>query len=152
RHVGAGKRIQHDVQVTAHPSRTATSRVRPLAVSSSASCEPTRMKIGRHDVAITNPDKVFFPERGITKGDVVRYYLDVADCALPHLRRRPFHMKRYPNGVDGDFFHQKRVPANHPPYVDDVHVSFPSGHSTVFAIVDNAAALAWVANLGCIEL
>ena len=61
-------------------------------------------------------------------------------------------MKRFPNGVDGDFFHQKRVPANHPEYVDEVFVQFPSGHSTVFAIVDNAAALAWVANLGCIEL
>ena len=72
--------------------------------------------------------------------------------ALPHLRRRPFHMKRFPNGVDADFFHQKRVPANHPDYVDEVFVQFPSGHSTVFAIVDNEAALAWVANLGCIEL
>jgi DNA ligase D-like protein (predicted polymerase) len=61
-------------------------------------------------------------------------------------------MKRFPNGVDGEFFHQKRVPANHPPFVDEVHVSFPSGHSTVFAIVDNTAALAWVANLGCVEL
>ena len=61
-------------------------------------------------------------------------------------------MKRFPNGVDADFFHQKRVPANHPEYVDEIFVQFPSGHSTVFAIVDNAAALAWVANLGCIEL
>ena len=93
-----------------------------------------------------------FPDRGLTKGDLVSYYLRVADQALPHLRRRPFHMVRYRNGVDGEFFHQKRVPANHPDYVDDVFVQFPSGHSTVFAIVDNAAALAWVANLGCIEL
>jgi DNA ligase D len=110
------------------------------------------MRIGRQDVPITNPDKVFFPEPGLTKGDLVAYYVGVADLALPHTRRRPFHMKRYPNGVDGEFFHQKRVPANHPDYVDDVFVRFPSGHSTVFAIVDNAAALAWVANLGCIEL
>ena len=110
------------------------------------------MRVGRHDVQITNPDKVFFPEPGLTKGDLVSYYLRVADQALPHLRRRPFHMVRYRNGVDGEFFHQKRVPANHPDYVDDVFVQFPSGHSTVFAIVDNAAALAWVANLGCIEL
>ena len=110
------------------------------------------MRIGRHEVPISNPDKVFFPERALTKGDVVRYYLDVAGCALPHVRRRPFHMKRYPNGVEGEFFHQKRVPANHPAYVDEVPVSFPSGHSTVFAVVDNPAALAWVANLGCIEL
>jgi len=110
------------------------------------------MRIGRYDVPMSNADKLFFPAPGLTKGDVVGYYLDVAECALPHLRRRPFHMKRYPNGVEGEFFHQKRVPANHPPYVDEVPVSFPSGHSTVFAVVDNAAALAWVANLGCIEL
>jgi len=110
------------------------------------------MRVGRHDVPVTNEDRIVFPERGLTKGDVVSYYVDVADHALPHLRRRPFHMVRYRNGVDGDFFHQKRVPANHPDYVDEVFVQFPSGHSTVFAIVDNAAALAWVANLGCIEL
>jgi bifunctional non-homologous end joining protein LigD len=110
------------------------------------------MRIGRYDVQVTNPDKIFFPERGLTKGELVSYYVGVAEHALPHLRRRPFHMKRFPNGVAGEFFHQKRVPANHPDYVDEVFVQFPSGHSTVFAIVDNAAALAWVANLGCIEL
>src|SRR5437764_1063919 len=109
------------------------------------------MKIGRHDVAVSNPDKVFFPEPGVTKGDLVQYYVDVADCALNHIRRRPFHMKRYPNGVEGDFFHQKRVPA-HPDFVGEQFVQFPSGHSTVFAVVDNPAALAWVINLGCIEL
>ncbi len=103
-------------------------------------------------VQVSNPDKMFFPERGLTKLDLVTYYADVADCALPHLRGRPFHMVRYPNGVDGDFFHQKRVPANHPEYVGEVFVQFPSGHSTVFAIVDNVEALTWVANLGCIEL
>jgi DNA primase len=102
------------------------------------------------DVPVTNPDKVFFPERGLTKGDLVAYYIGMADHVLPHLRRRPFHMKRFPNGVDGEFFHQKRVPAKHPAFVDEVFVQFPSGHSTVFAIVDNVAALAWVANLGCI--
>jgi bifunctional non-homologous end joining protein LigD len=102
-------------------------------------------------MAVSNPDKLFFPEVGLTKGDLVSYYLDVADCALPHLRKRPFHMVRYPNGVDGDFFHQKRVPS-HPDYVGEQFVQFPSGHSTVFAIVNNKAALGWVINLGCIEL
>ena len=110
------------------------------------------MRVGRRDVPFSNPDKVFFPELEATKGELVAYYLGVADLVLPHLRRRPFHMKRFPNGVDGDFFHQKRVPSSHPDYVDEVFVQFPSGHSTVFAIVDNAAALAWVVNLGCIEL
>src|SRR5438876_7743230 len=109
------------------------------------------MRVGRHEVNISNPDKLFFPERRLTKGDLVQYYLAVAPCALNHIRRRPFHMKRYPNGVDGDFFHQKRVPA-HPDFVGEQFVQFPSGHSTVFAVVDNAAALACVVNLGCIEL
>jgi DNA ligase D len=109
------------------------------------------VRVGRHEVTISNPDKLFFPERGLTKGDLVQYYLDLAPCALSHVRRRPFHMKRFPNGVDGDFFHQKRVPA-HPDFVGEQFVRFPSGHSTVFAVVDNAAALAWVINLGCIEL
>ena len=109
------------------------------------------MRVGRRYVQVSNPDKVFFPERGLKKDDLVGYYVDLADCVLPHLRRRPFHMKRYPNGVAGDFFHQKRVP-QHPDYVGEQFVRFPSGHSTVFAVVDNAAALAWVINLGCIEL
>ena len=109
------------------------------------------MQIDRHEVAVSNPDKIFFPGPGLTKGDLVQYYLDVADCALPHLRSRPFHMVRYPNGVEGDFFHQKRVPA-HPDFVGEQFVKFPSGHSTVFAVIDNRPALAWVINLGCIEL
>src|SRR5881227_1983404 len=74
------------------------------------------MRVRRHEVKISNPEKPFFPERGLTKADLVQYYVDVAPCALNHIRRRPFHMKRYPNGVEGDFFHQKRVPA-HPDYV-----------------------------------
>src|SRR5437763_13226751 len=109
------------------------------------------MRVGRHEVTISNPDKLFFPERGLTKGDLVRYYLEVAPCALNHARRRPFRSKRSPDGVAGDFFHQKRVPA-HPDYVGEQFVTVPSGHSTVFAVIDNAAALAWVINLGCIEL
>ena len=109
------------------------------------------MRVGRHEVKISNPEKLFFPERGLTKADLVQYYVDLAQCALNQIRRRPFHMKRYPNGVEGDYFHQKRVPA-HPDYVGEQFVRFPSGHSTIFAVIDNAAALAWVINLGCIEL
>ena len=110
------------------------------------------VRVDRYDVPVSNPAKVFFPASGLTKDDMVAYYVDLAPQILPQVRRRPFHMKRFPNGVDGEFFHQKRVPAKHPDYVDEVPVSFPSGHSTVFAVVDNAPALAWVANLGCIEL
>src|SRR5437763_14849318 len=109
------------------------------------------MRVRRHEVKISNPENPFCPERGLTKADLVQYYVDVAPCALHHIRRRPFHMVRHPNGVAADFFHQKRVP-KHPEYVGEQFVRFPSGHTTVFAVIDNAAALAWVINLGCIEL
>ena len=109
------------------------------------------MRVGRHEVRVSNPDKLFFPERGLTKDDLVRYYLDLADCVLGHVRQRPMHLLRWPNGVDGESFHQKRVPA-HPDYVGEVDIGFPSGRSANFAVVDNAAALAWVVNLGCVDL
>src|SRR3954464_9080838 len=102
-------------------------------------------------VQISNPDKLFFPEVGLTKGDLVAYYIDVAPCALHHIRRRPFHMKRYPHGVDGHFFHPSAGPPRRG-FVGEQFVQFPSDLSTVFAVVDNAAALAWVVSLGCIEL
>ena len=109
------------------------------------------MRVGRREVPFSNPDKVFFPERGLTKGDLARYYLDLADCVLPHVRRRPMHMLRWPNGVADESFHQKRVPP-HPDYVGEVDVGFPSGRRANFAVVDNPAALAWVLNLGCVDL
>src|SRR3954453_2417753 len=138
-----------DAVVVAASMATSTTTIRPTTFPISG--ETSTVIIGGHDVRISNPEKLFFPACGLTKGDLVQYYIDVAERALPHLRRRPFHMKRFPNAVDGDFFHQKRVPA-HPDFVGEQFVQFPSGHSTVFAVVDNAAALAWVINLGCIEL
>jgi DNA ligase D-like protein (predicted polymerase) len=110
------------------------------------------MRIGRRDVRLTNLDKAYFPERGLTKGDLVSYYVDVADCVLHHVRRRPMQMKRYPDGVDGFFFYQKRVPEPHPDWLDTVQIDFPSGRHAYFPVVADAAGLAWIANLGCIEL
>jgi DNA ligase D len=111
------------------------------------------MRIGRREVAVTNPDKVFFPKVGLTKGDLVRYYVDVAPHLLPHVRRRPMQMLRYPNGVEGEFFYQKRVPNPHPDWLDTVHIVFPgSGRTADFPVVDDAAGLAWIANLGCIDM
>jgi bifunctional non-homologous end joining protein LigD len=111
------------------------------------------MRIGRRDVALTNLDKVFFPAAGLTKGDLVRYYVDLAPCVLHHVGRRPFHMKRFPHGVEGDFFHQKRVPVPHPEWLETVHIVFPRhGRTADFPVVTDAAGLAWIANLGCIEL
>jgi bifunctional non-homologous end joining protein LigD len=111
------------------------------------------MRIGRRDVSVTNPEKVFFPRPGLTKRDLVAYYLDVAPLALNHVARRPMQMKRYPHGVDGEFFYQKRVPVPHPDWLETVHIVFPgSGRTADFPVVTDAASLAWIVNLGCIEL
>jgi bifunctional non-homologous end joining protein LigD len=104
------------------------------------------------DVRISNPDKVFFPQRGLTKGDLVAYYLDLAPQILHHVQRRPMQMLRYPDGVEGFSFYQKRIPPNHPDFVETVHVVFPSANEIDFAVVNNARALAWVVNLGCVDL
>jgi bifunctional non-homologous end joining protein LigD len=111
------------------------------------------VRVGRRDVQLTNLDKVFFPEPGLTKGDLVHYYLDLADCLLPHVRKRPMQMLRYPDGVDGFFFYQKRVPKQHPGWLETVHILFPgSGRTADFPVVTDAASLAWIVNLGCIDL
>jgi bifunctional non-homologous end joining protein LigD len=111
------------------------------------------MRIGRRDVALTNLDKVFFPRNGITKGDLISYYLDLAPHVLNHVERRPMQMKRYPNGVGGEFFYQKRVPVPHPDWLETVHVLFGrSGRTADFPVMTDAAGVAWIINLGCIEL
>jgi DNA ligase D-like protein (predicted polymerase) len=111
------------------------------------------MRIGRRDVTLTNLDKVFFPRPGVTKGDLVGYYLEVAPRVLHHVARRPMQMKRYPNGVEGEFFYQKRVPNPHPDWLETVRIVFPRhGRTADFPVVTNAAGLAWIVNLGCIEL
>ena len=112
-----------------------------------------RVRIGRRDVQLTNLDKIYFPGPGLTKGDLVRYYVSVADCVLPHVRRRPMQMLRYPDGVDGFSFYQKRVPNPHPDWLETVHIVFPgSGRTADFPVMTEPAGLAWIANLGCIDL
>jgi bifunctional non-homologous end joining protein LigD len=110
------------------------------------------VRVGTREVNLTNLDKVFFPGPGLPKGDLVAYYLDVADCVLNHVRRRPMQMKRYPDGVEGFFFYQKRVPEPHPDWLETVHIRFPSGRTADFPVVNDRAALVWIVNLGCIDL
>ena len=110
------------------------------------------MLVAGREVKLTNLDKVFFPARGITKGDLVQYYVDLAGPVLNHVQGRPMQMKRHPNGVEGDFFYQKRVPVPHPEWLETVDIRYPSGNQADFPVVRDAAGLAWIANLGCIEL
>jgi bifunctional non-homologous end joining protein LigD len=110
------------------------------------------LEVGGEEVAISNPSKVFFPEPELTKLDLVNYYLAVADGALRGVNDRPMALKRFVNGATGEAFFQKRAPASVPPYVRTVELSFPSGRTADEVVVSNAAALAWVINLGCIDL
>jgi bifunctional non-homologous end joining protein LigD len=110
------------------------------------------IEIADRAVSISNPDKVYFPRTGHTKLDLVRYYLAVADGALTGVRRRPMVLKRFVHGADGEAFFQKRAPANRPDWLDTVVLSFPSGRTAEEIVVDDAAGLAWVVNLGCIDL
>jgi DNA ligase D-like protein (predicted polymerase) len=103
-------------------------------------------------VAISNPDKVLFPGTGHTKLDLARYYLAVADGALRGAGGRPNVLVRHPNGVGGEFFFQKRAPSSRPPWIEIVSLSFPSGRTAEEIVPRDAAALAWMANLACLEL
>ena len=103
-------------------------------------------------VAISNPDKVLFPQAGYTKRDLVRYYLAVADGALRAAGNRPNVLVRYPNGIDGEFFFQKRAPQSRPSWIDVVSLHFPSGRTAEEVVPRDAAALCWMANLACLEL
>ena len=103
-------------------------------------------------VRVSNPEKVFFPERGETKLDLVQYYLAVAEGALRGVKTRPTVMKRYPNGATGEFFFQKRVPDSKPDWLETVTVTFPSGRVASELCPVDAAHIVWAVNLGCIDL
>jgi len=104
------------------------------------------------EIAVSNPGKILFPDAGYTKLDVARYYLAVSRGALRAAGGRPNVLVRYPNGVGGEFFYQKRAPASRPPWIDVVSLHFPSGRTAEEVVPRDAAALVWMANLACLEL
>ena len=110
------------------------------------------LDVAGREVTVSNPDKVYFPRTGHTKLDLVRYYLAVADGALLGVAERPMALKRFVNGAEGEFFFQKRAPEKRPEWVETVELRFPSGRSAHEIVVRDAAQLAWVVNLGCIDL
>jgi bifunctional non-homologous end joining protein LigD len=110
------------------------------------------LTIDGREVAISNPGKVLFPEAGYTKHDLVHYYLAVAEGALAGSGGRPNVLVRHPNGVGGEFFYQKRAPESRPEWIEVVTLKFPSGRTAEEVVPRDAAALAWMANLACLEL
>ena len=111
------------------------------------------LSIDGREVRISNPDKPYFSrDVKLSKLDVVRYYLAVASGAIAGIRDRPIVLKRFVDGADGEAFYQKRAPEHRPDWVRTVTLSFPSGRTAEEVVVDDAAGLAWVVNLGCLEL
>jgi DNA ligase D-like protein (predicted polymerase) len=111
------------------------------------------LTIAGREVRVTHPDKLYFSKHiKLTKLDLVRYYLSVAPGALAGIRDRPIVLKRFVDGAEGQAFYQKRAPANHPSWLRTVNLSFPSGRHAEEVVVDDQSGLAWVVNLGCIEL
>jgi bifunctional non-homologous end joining protein LigD len=123
-----------------------------LRVSMAGKTESEVLTVAGREVTISNPRKVLFPQAGHTKLDLVRYFLAVAAGALGGAGGRPNVLVRYPNGIDGEFFYQKRAPLSRPPWIEIVALKFPSGRSAEEVVPRDAAALAWMANLACLEL
>ncbi|MBI5947809.1 MAG: DNA polymerase domain-containing protein [Chloroflexi bacterium] len=113
---------------------------------------PVTLDLAGKTVTITNPAKVYFPGPGYTKLDLVNYYLAVADGALRGIRGRPMILKRYVNGVDAEPFFQKRAPEQRPEWIKTARIHFPSGRSADEVVCEDEADLAWVVNLGCVDL
>jgi bifunctional non-homologous end joining protein LigD len=114
--------------------------------------EHERLVVSGREIAVSNPRKVLFPKSGFTKLDLVRYYMAVADGALRGSGGRPHVLVRYPNGIAGEFFYQKRAPQSRPAWVEVVALRFPSGRTAEEVVPRDAATLAWMANLACLEL
>jgi len=129
------------------PGVTATTRI-PV------DAKDTAVKVGTRSVQVTNLPKIFWPRAKppITKGDLLRYYAEVASVLLPHLRDRAMVMKRYPNGVGKPFFFMKRIPTPHPDWVKTCRITHSSGNVIDFPMIQDLASLLWVINLGCVDL
>jgi bifunctional non-homologous end joining protein LigD len=110
------------------------------------------LEVAGREVAISNPGKVFFPRTGYTKLDLIRYYLAVSGGALGGVLDRPMALKRFVNGAESEAFFQKRAPEKRPDWVQTVELRFPSGRTADEVVVTDEAVLAWVVNLGCIDL
>lgn len=114
--------------------------------------KPEMIEVDGREVRVTNPDKVYFPAIGLTKLELVRYYLAVGEAALRGVRHRPTVLKRYVDGIDADPFFQKRAPASRPDWIETARVTYPSGRSADLVVPYSVADLAWMVNLGCVDL
>ncbi len=124
----------------------------PKALAIPRAGEEALLRAGARSVKLTNLAKPFWPALGLTKGDLLQYYADVAPVLVPHLEDRAMVMKRYPNGAGGEFFFMKRAPSPRPAWIRTCRIDHRSGNVIDFPVIDDLPALLWVVNLGCIDL
>jgi bifunctional non-homologous end joining protein LigD len=124
----------------------------PTSLTIPADQDNALMSVDGKEVRLTNLRKVFWPQLGLTKGDLIQYYADVAPVLLPHIRNRAMVMKRYPHGASGEFFFMKRAPSPRPPWIEICSIDHGSKGVIDFPMIQDRAALLWVINLGCIDL
>src|SRR5262249_44322350 len=126
-------------------------RTRVPAITIPRDTDEATIDIGGRTVKLTNLRKVFWPADRLTEADLLQYYADVAAALLPHVHDRAMVMKRYPNGISGEFFFMKRAPSARPPWIETCSIEHGSGNVIDFPIVQDLASLLWVVNLGCID-
>jgi bifunctional non-homologous end joining protein LigD len=138
-----------------HPARRTRARAParvPSRVEIPRDVNDAEVRVGDRMVKLTNLGKVFWPDSGLTKGDLLRYYAEMAPVLLPHIRDRAMVMKRYPNGATGAFFFMKRAPTPRPAFIETCAIEHSSGNVIDFPVINDLASLLWVVNLGCIDL
>ena len=123
-----------------------------MAIDIPVEADSCEVKHGAKKITLTNLKKVFWPDSGKTKRDLLLYYAEIAPVLLPHLKERAMVMKRYPNGIHGKFFFMKRTPLYRPDWLDTCSISHKSGNIIDFPIAQDLASLLWIVNLGCIDL
>ena len=125
---------------------------RPSRVRIPGDADECNAKVDGNRVHLTNLRKIFFPELKLTKCDLLQYYADISRWLLPHLRNRAMVMKRYPNGINADFFFMKRAPTPRPAWIETCSIKHGSGNVIDFPLIQDLASLLWLVNLGCIDL
>jgi len=133
-------------------TRSTTLKIEPGSFPIPRDGEAAVLRAAGKDVTLTNLRKPFWSELGITKGDLLQYYADVAPFLVPYMQDRAQVMKRYPNGAAGEFFYMKRTPSNAPPWLRTCSIEHGSGSVIAFPMIDDLASLLWLINLGCIDL
>jgi bifunctional non-homologous end joining protein LigD len=146
------RKSQSVASKTSSPARTKNPASSDSGLQIPSDVNAATLTVDGGPVQLTNLQKVFFPGLGLTKCDLLQYYLDVSPWLLPHLKNRAMVMKRYPHGISGEFFFMKRAPSPRPPSIAVCPIEHDSGNVIDFPVIQHLSSLLWVVNLGCIDL